>query len=245
MLIRSNIVLYVTSNKDAVANNNKTNKVANINEPEISFKLPRQLNDLCSNMTNKTASNKLYSKICEFAKKSKHKGLYVTKISYCIHNECPCIVLTSLHGKESFEANVEFLLATNKKLSFELYVIELNNKFTQHEHMFLEKYNDYCQKKISRDEAKSLVKERYKIGDVLMLKSKIRDGSKKNYKKYIIKKIIWSINSNPVNIIVVKQISGPVTNMSLSKTDCKRYHIKYEENLQVYSMIMNFIKISK
>ena len=88
------------------------------------------------------------------------------------------------------------------------------------------------------------MKVRYKVGDILMLKSKIRNGSKKNYKKFIVRKVIWSINANPVNVLVLKQTGGQVTNMSMSKNDCKRYHIKYEENLQVYSMMMNFIKIN-
>lgn len=223
----------------------KTSSVDNYKLPM----LPKQLWNFCEAMQSKHASAKLYEKICDLAEAVNQNTVFVTKIGYYVDSETndPYLLVSSLSGKESFKQMAgdleQFVNKDKEDNSHKVYLFKLDNELTQHELELLCKYNDYCQKKISKDEAKSLVTVRYKIGDVLVLKSKIRDGSKRNYRKFVVKKIIWSINSNPVNIIIVKQVSGPITNMSLSKNDCKRYHIKYEENLQVYSMSMNFVKI--
>ena len=100
-------------------------------------------------------------------------------------------------------------------------------------------------KKWSKNEAKASVKTRYKIGDHVILRGKIRDGSEPIVKKFEVKKVIWSVHSNPVNILILKQLEGSNNNRSLDKNDCKKYHIKYEEGLQVYSMMLNFSKIRK
>lgn len=100
-------------------------------------------------------------------------------------------------------------------------------------------------KKWSKNEAKASVKTRYKIGDHIILRGKIRDGSEPIVKKFEVKKVIWSVHSNPVNILILKQLEGSNNNRSLDKNDCKKYHIKYEEGLQVYSMMLNFSKIRK
>ena len=100
-------------------------------------------------------------------------------------------------------------------------------------------------KKKSKANAKNALKTRYKIGDILILRGKIRDGSPELIKKFEVKKVIWSIREVPVNILILKQLEGVNNNMSLTKNDCKRYHIKYEEGLQSYSMMLNFIKRKK
>ena len=100
-------------------------------------------------------------------------------------------------------------------------------------------------KKKSKDEAKNNVKVRYKIGDHLVLRGKIRDGSKRYIKKFEVKKVIWSIKGKPMNILILKQYEGNNNNTTLDRNDCKKYHIKYEEGLQAYSMMLNFSKIRK
>lgn len=100
-------------------------------------------------------------------------------------------------------------------------------------------------KKQSKNAAKDAVKVRYKVGDYVLLRSKIRDGSNKVVKKFEVKKVIWSIHEHPVNILILKQFEGPNNNQSLNKDDCKKYHIKYEPGLQVYSMMLNFVKFKK
>ena len=229
-------------------NNQKVNSVVDDKVSKMPL-LPKQLWNFCEAMQSKGASARLYETIFDLAEALNQNTVFVTKIGYYVESATndPYLVVSSLSGKESFKqmvGDLEQFVNKSKESPHTAYVFKLDNELTQKEFELLNKYNDYCQKKISKDEAKSLVTVRYKIGDVLMLKSKIRDGSKRNYKKFVVKKIIWSINSNPVNIIIVKQVSGPITNMSMSKIDCKRYHIKYEENLQVYSMMMNFVKIA-
>lgn len=100
-------------------------------------------------------------------------------------------------------------------------------------------------KKRSKEEAKNSVKYRYKVGDRVVLRGKIRDGSERIVKKFEVVKVIWSIRSKPVNILILRQYEGPNNNRSLDKNDCKKYHIKYEPGLQVYSMMLNFSKIRK
>lgn len=97
----------------------------------------------------------------------------------------------------------------------------------------------------SKNEAKSKINVRFKVGDIVLLRGKIRDGSKRNIKKFEVKKVIWSVKGNPVNVLILKQIEGINNNMSLDKNDCKKYHIKYEEGLQAYSMMMNFVKLKR
>lgn len=232
------------------ASKKKNHNAKNNDKLDKSMMLPKQLWDFCAAMQSKVASAKLYKKLYELAKDANKNTVFVTKIGYYVEKatSIPYLVVSDLNGKESFSAmsgDIETFVNNAKDNSYKVYLFKLDNELTPKELELLQKYNDYCQKKISKDEAKSLVSTRYKIGDILMLKSKIRNGSKKNYKKFEVKKIIWSINANPVNVLILKQISGQVTNMSMSKNDCKRYHIKYEENLQVYSMMMNFIKINK
>lgn len=243
---------YAYNDKETAkdASKKKNHNARNNDKLDKSTMLPKQLWDFCAAMQSKVASAMLYKKLYELAKDANKNTVFATKIGYYVEKDTsiPYLVVSDLNGKESFSSmsgDIETFANNAKDNSYKVYLLKLDNELTPKELELLQKYNDYCQKKISKDEAKSLVSTRYKIGDILMLKSKIRNGSKKNYKKFEVKKIIWSINANPVNVLILKQISGQVTNMSMSKNDCKRYHIKYEENLQVYSMMMNFIKINK
>ena len=109
----------------------------------------------------------------------------------------------------------------------------------------IDKANMIKNKKISKNAAKNAINVKYKIGDIVVLKGKIRDGSKRLVKKFEVKKVIWSIKSKPMNILILKQLEGINNNRTLDKNDCKKYHIKYEEGLQAYSMMLNFSKIRK
>ena len=107
---------------------------------------------------------------------------------------------------------------------------------------YIYKHNLYANKLKSKAEAKKLINNKYKIGDILSLRSKIKDGSARVEKIFEVKKVIWSVKNNPVNVLILKQLSGINTNRSLTRTDCLKYHIKYEPGLQVYSMMTNFSK---
>lgn len=116
---------------------------------------------------------------------------------------------------------------------------------TEDELKFVNTYVVKQDKKAAKDRAKSKVTERYKIGDILTLRGKIRDGSSRIVKKFEVKKVIWSIRGKEMNILILKQLSGPNNNRTLGKDDCLKYHIKYEPGLQVYSMLLGFIKSKK
>jgi len=109
----------------------------------------------------------------------------------------------------------------------------------------IDKANMIKNKKISKNTAKDAVNIKYKIGDIVVLKGKIKDGSKRLIKKFEVKKVIWSIKSKPMNILILKQLEGVNNNRTLDKNDCKKYHIKYEEGLQAYSMMLNFVRLKK
>ena len=216
--------------------------------------IPSKLTEFIDSLNDRKAAKKLSDKLNSLQRNYGDNFQYTTKIAYYVDEETNVarLIFTSLVGKQSydvFNGNIAEFISKAHKLedgrNVEVFGIVLGDFLTMPELEALNNYNRYCEKKISKDSAKQAITVRYKLGDVLTLKSKIRDGSKKIIKKFIVKKIIWSICSNPVNVIVVKQIEGPVNNMSLTKADCKKYHIKYEENLQVYSMLTNFIKIKQ
>lgn len=94
-----------------------------------------------------------------------------------------------------------------------------------------------------KHKAKSLIKKKFKIGSIYMLRHKSICGSKEIIKKYVLKKFIYSSNDQILNVLIMKQIDGPKgTIFTLNRNDCKRYHIKYEPGLQVFSMEFNWIQ---
>lgn len=95
-------------------------------------------------------------------------------------------------------------------------------------------------KKDIKQKAKSFVKQKFIVGKEYYLKNKSLLG-KVTYNKFICKKYIYSINDTIVNMVVMKPIDNKVYNAhSLTKYDCIIYHIKYEPNLYVFSMKLNW-----
>lgn len=216
--------------------------------------IPKKLIEFADCLADRNAAEKLLNKINDLQRNYDDTFLYTTKIVYHIDEESKVarLIFTSLVGKQSFEVFKgdisEFISKTHTLEDgkvIHVFGIILNDFLTTLEIVRLNKYNLYCEKKLAKDAAKQAVTVRYKLGDVLLLKGKIRDGSRKLVKKFIVKKLIWSIYSKPVSVLIVQQIEGVNNNMSLTKADCKKYHIKYEENLQVYSMQTKFTKVSK
>lgn len=146
--------------------------------------------------------------------------------------------------KEDIENNTTVLDFTSYGKSSTFYNTPLTFEtiFTKEEKEVINSHNLLVRKMISKNEAKKFINKKYKIGDILVLRGKIKDGSEKNVKEFEVKKVIWSVKSQPVNVLILKQLSGMNTNMSLNRNDCKKYHIKYEPGLQVYSMSLNFNK---
>lgn len=95
---------------------------------------------------------------------------------------------------------------------------------------------DYDKKREIKQQAKAEIKKKFIVGQTYYLKSN------KIKREYILKKFIYTINETVVNIVIMKQIAGPFNAIyTLNQYDCRRYHIKYEEGLQVFSMQMNWV----
>ena len=97
-------------------------------------------------------------------------------------------------------------------------------------------------KQKAKNNAKALVKKKFVVGKKYMLRQKSVCGSREIIKKYVCKKFIYTVKDELLNILILKQVEGPKgTIFTLNRTDCKRYHIKYEPGLQVFSMEFNWI----
>lgn len=101
-------------------------------------------------------------------------------------------------------------------------------------------YHEAKEKRLeARNEAKaSLNRKRYfKIGDIISRTRCGLNGFESDEIIYEIKKIIYQVNGHPFNAFILKQIGGPKSMvLPLSRETCKTYHIKYEQNLALYSM---------
>ena len=63
-------------------------------------------------------------------------------------------------------------------------------------------------------------------------------------REYVVKKTIYTIRDREVRILIMKQISGSrSTKYTLNKADCLKFHIKFEEGLEVFSMDMDWKKV--
>lgn len=87
--------------------------------------------------------------------------------------------------------------------------------------------------------------KRFKIGNHLMLRTKLLDRTGRHEKIFVVRQIVWSIEDIVIKGIVVKQLSGINMNMgSLSRYDCQRLHVKYEPGLQIMSMELPWIMVN-
>jgi hypothetical protein len=72
--------------------------------------------------------------------------------------------------------------------------------------------------------------------------------NKRLRREYVVKKTVYTILDKEVNIVIMKQLSGPQSNkFTLSKEDCLKLHLKWEEGLEVFSMELDWklIKTNK
>lgn len=117
----------------------------------------------------------------------------------------------------------------------------------------LEKYNEVfeecLQKKeeklTAKQEAKKQIKTKFIIGHIYRLAYRAND---KYYKQKTFKliKFIYTINNNPVNILILKSLDNEhYHKFSLNKNECLKYHIKYQPGLEVYPMNLNWIDITE
>ncbi len=106
-----------------------------------------------------------------------------------------------------------------------------------------EEYEYATQTKQSSVEKVTKVKpiktKKFKIGEHYLIHPM---NNKKLRREFVVKKTIYSIKDKEVNIVIMKQINGPesTTKFTLSKEDCLKFHLKYEEGLQVCSMELDW-----
>ena len=80
-------------------------------------------------------------------------------------------------------------------------------------------------------------KKRFTVGKKYLHRIKNGDKTKEITPVYECKKVIYSLNDNIINIVIMKKISGEFNSSNfLSKSDCKMFHIKYEPGLEVWKM---------
>ena len=93
-------------------------------------------------------------------------------------------------------------------------------------------------KQLSKRREKERVGKKFVVGETLYLDTK--------KKTYILKKFIYTLHTDVVNVLIVKPLSfTPGESVdTLTRADCRKYHIKYEPNLFVMPMDMRWHKLS-
>lgn len=95
--------------------------------------------------------------------------------------------------------------------------------------------------KLKRQEKKKINKK-FVVNHTYHLRTKLNN---ENRKIFVLKKFIYTINDLPVNILILKQLSGEKNKIfTLSREECKILHIKYEDGLQVWPMNLNWIDLT-
>ena len=95
--------------------------------------------------------------------------------------------------------------------------------------------------KLKRQEKKKINKK-FVVNHIYHLRTKLNN---ENRKIFVLKKFIYTINDLPVNILILKQLSGEKNKIfTISREECKILHIKYEDGLQVWPMDLNWIDLT-
>lgn len=95
--------------------------------------------------------------------------------------------------------------------------------------------------RLKRQEKKKINKK-FVVNHTYHLRTKLNN---ENRKIFVLKKFIYTINDLPVNILILKQLSGEKNKIfTLSREECKILHIKYEDGLQVWPMDLNWIDLT-
>ena len=91
----------------------------------------------------------------------------------------------------------------------------------------------------------SMSKYRYRVGEKYSLRQKGPDGAVLNEMTFQVRKFVYTVGVNPVNIVIMKQLSGkPCSRRCISHLDASLFHLKYEPGLFIFPMNTNFFKIS-
>lgn len=100
----------------------------------------------------------------------------------------------------------------------------------------------------AKQTAKDTVKDKwFKIGEYYSLKKFDLSGSLKDVHVFKCVKYIYSVSNNPVNCVVMQKIGEPLSGnaRTLSRMDCRMWHIKYSPDLYMFSMTRRFYKATQ
>lgn len=126
---------------------------------------------------------------------------------------------------------------------------------TMYINLFKKSYERYTQTILknaslsNKKEIKALAKKdckfKYYIGDSYSLMHIDKKTGKMSESEYEVRKVIYTIGQNIVNIVIMKHISGHASNTRcVNMLDCKFFHIKYEPGLFVFPINTRFNKKS-
>lgn len=140
----------------------------------------------------------------------------------------------------------EILKEPSSKLTPTTYIFRFKKQYEEFKN---EEYYSKLreEKRKTKSKAKQLVKERFKINEILTLKRTNHLDSEYLNNVYQVVKFVYSIGNNIVNSLVLKQIKGKTAfhRKQLSVKDCKSLHIKYEPGLFIFSMNTPFYKLTE
>lgn len=139
------------------------------------------------------------------------------------------------------EADEMYVVKDEKSIEPQNYLYLLNGIYTR---IYDKEERDKMihAKHESRRDAKQKALFKYRIGDKYMSKHNLSG----NITLFEVKKTVYTVGATIINIVVMKLIYGkPFTKNTLSRTDCKTFHIKYEPGLYVFNMNHRFRKLTE
>lgn len=162
------------------------------------------------------------------------------------------VVSSFLNSNNSLSKDISTAIRHNKFIEID-YLPEKNEEKIEEETKQNEK-EEYNKKRFVdkvRRKNKREIGKKFIVGKKYFLKVRSVTNYNHIYKIYELKKFIYSINNRTVNVVVMKRINDnddnehTTTTFTLNRTDCAKYHIKYEKGLQVFPMELNWCPVNE
>ena len=143
------------------------------------------------------------------------------------------------------EADKHYTIENSSSVDGEYYMSLMEDAYYK-QCVITDKCEAIKQKQACKQQAKSKTKFKYRIGDIYSLTMRTLDGKTSFSELYRVKKFVYTVGNTPVNIVIMKLIGGNTPRRrSISPNDCRAFHIKYENDLYVFSMNTRFTKLSE
>lgn len=169
---------------------------------------------------------------------------YLNKNQYA---DMDSVVNSFLHSGNSLSKDISSAIRNKKFIEVDA-IPEIETKEVKQNET--EEYNNNNKKFVDsvRRRNKREIGKKFIVGKKYFLK--VRSVTNNHlYKIYELKKFIYSINNRTVNVVVMKRINETDeetnTTFTLNRTDCAKYHIKYEKGLQVFPMELNWCPVNE